>query len=184
MSKKFYLGMAVAAGIILGSLCTAITITSLVKTSLEISLPIGVRAATATGNDNFSVATGQIDENVEGLFLLEGLTGDLTCHVISTFTGEFFARLQVNVLNDLDLGDDKNTRLLMVTGLWNYRNPTSGQLKPSDTLIYVVDSTSGNFAAYTVPWSKIISHKSRQGNHFGELQLVAKGTADNSEDNP
>ena len=183
MLRKVYPIAVVILGIIFGSLATAITIRSLVSPSVEIGLPIGVHAATSAGNDGFSVATGQIDENVEGLFLLDGLTGDLTCNVISVFNGKFFARMHRNVLNDLDLDNDKNTRLLMVTGLWSFRSQ-SGQMQPSDALVYVVDSTSGNYAAYAVPWNKIISNKGRQGGHLGQIELLDKGSSRNTKVNP
>ena len=123
-----------------------------------------------------------IDENVEGLFLLDGLTGDLTCNIVSVFNGKFFARMHRNVLNDLNLDNDKNTRLLMVTGAWSFRNQ-SGQMRPSDSLIYVVDSSSGNYAAYAVPWNKLVSNKGRQGTHLGKIELLDKGTSRDSKAN-
>jgi hypothetical protein len=175
MLKKIYPVAAVFLGIAFGVLLTVFIMRSLVDDSV-IGMPINVHAATAAGNDGFSVATGQIDDNVEGLFLLDGLTGDLTCNVISIFNGKFFARMQRNVLNDLDLDDDKNTRLLMVTGLWSFRSQ-SGQMRPSDSLIYVVDSSSGNYAAYAVPWNKLVSNKGRQSTHTGEIKLLDKGTS-------
>jgi len=183
MFKKVYPTAAVFLGILFGFLTALITMRSLIDPSLEIGMPLGVHAATAAGNDGFSAATGQIDDNVEGLFLLDGLTGDLTCNVISVFNGKFFARMHRNVLKDLDLDNDKNTRLLMVTGLWEYRSQ-SGQMRPSDSAVYVVDSASGNFAAYTVPWNKLISSKGRQSGHLGEIKLLDKGTSRDSSVNP
>ena len=157
-----------------GSLATLFAINLWPKSSFEISTPLGVHAATSAGNKAFSVATGSIDENIEGLFILDGLTGDLTCHIISTFNGNFFARMHHNVLGDLGIEDDKNTQLLMVTGLWNYRSQT-GQIRPSNSIIYIVDASTGNFVAYAVPWSKAISNKGRQGNHLGGFQLLGVG---------
>lgn len=131
---------------------------------------IGVQATASASNDAFSVATGRIDENIEALFLLDGLTGELTCNVMNIFTGKFFARFSRNVLNDLGTDKTKNARLLMVTGLMSFKNQT-GQLGPADTVVYVVDSVSGNFAAYTIPWHKNISNRARQNNHVGEIKL-------------
>ena len=168
--------MAIFLGILMGSVCTLLMSDALRHDSVIIGMPHGVHASTASGNDGFSVATGQIDENVEGLFLLDGLTGDLTCNVISIFNGKFFARMHHNVLNDLNLDNDKNTRLLMVTGRWSFRSQ-SGQMRPSDSLVYVVDSSSGNYAAYAVPWNKLVSNKGRQGTHVAEIKLLDKGTA-------
>ena len=182
MLKRSYPAMFIFLGISLGSICTVLIVESFTRETVKIGMPLGVHAATSSGNDSFSVATGQIDENVEGLFLLDGLTGDLTCNVISIFNGKFFARMHRNVLKDLDLDNDKNTRLLLVTGMWSFRNQ-SGQMRPSDSLIYVVDSSSGNYAAYAVPWNKLVSNKGRQGSHIGEIKLLDKGTARDSNAN-
>ncbi|MEK6270804.1 MAG: hypothetical protein N2B57_08630 [Planctomycetales bacterium] len=182
MFKRIYPAIAIFLGIIFGAFCTLLTIRSFDSDSVRIGVPIGVHAATSAGNDGFSVATGQIDENVEGLFLLDGLTGDLTCNIVSVFNGKFFARMHRNVLNDLNLDNDKNTRLLMVTGMWSFRSQ-SGQMRPSDSLIYVVDSSSGNYAAYAVPWNKLVSNKGRQGTHLGEIELLDKGTSRDSKAN-
>ena len=168
--------MAIFLGILLGSVCTLLISLALRNDSVIIGMPHGVNASTASGNDGFSVATGPIDENVEGLFLLDGLTGDLTCNVVSVFNGKFFARMQRNVLNDLSLDNDKNISLLMVTGSWRFRSQTS-QRRPSNSLVYVVDSASGNYAAYAVPWNKLTANKGRQGNHVDEIILLDKGTA-------
>ena len=168
--------MAIFLGILLGCVCTLLMSLTLRSDSVIIGVPHGVNASTASGNAGFSVATGPIDENVEGLFLLDGLTGDLTCNVVSVFNGKFFARMQRNVLNDLNLDNDKNISLLMVTGSWRFRSQTS-QRRPSDSLVYVVDSASGNFAAYAVPWNKLAANKGRQGKHVDEIILLDKGTA-------
>ncbi|MEC8338677.1 MAG: hypothetical protein VXZ84_11095 [Planctomycetota bacterium] len=176
MLKKIYPAMAILLSILLGSTCTLLISRALRDESVIIGVPHGVHASTASGTDGFSVATGPIDENVEGLFLLDGLTGDLTCSVVSVFNGKFFARMQRNVLNDLSLDNDKNTRLLMVTGSWRFRSQTS-QRRPSNSLVYVVDSSSGNYAAYAVPWNKLAANKGRQGNHVDEIILLDKGTA-------
>jgi hypothetical protein len=135
---------------------------------------IGVQATASASNDAFSVATGRIDENIEALFLLDALTGELTCNVMSIFTGKFFARFSRNVLNDLGTDKTKNARLLMVTGFMSFKNQT-GQMGPADTVVYVVDSVSGNFAAYTIPWHKNISSRGRQKNHIGEIRLWDRG---------
>jgi hypothetical protein len=47
-----------------------------------------------------------------------------------------------------------------------------------------VDSASGNFAAYTVPWNKLISNKGRQSGHLGKITLRDKGTSRDSSVKP
>ena len=66
--------------------------------------------------------------------------------------------------------------------MWSFRNQ-SGQMRPSDSLIYVVDSSSGNYAVYAVPWNKLVSNKGRQGSHIGEIKLLDKGTSRDSSAN-
>ena len=48
-----------------------------------------LHAAAAVQNEAYAMATGPIDEDVEGLFILNVLTGDLQCSVMSIRTGRF-----------------------------------------------------------------------------------------------
>ena len=63
-----------------------------------------LQAATATVGGSFAIATGMIDSDVEGLFVLDFVTGDLQCAVLNFRTGKFNAVFRANVLQDLGSG--------------------------------------------------------------------------------
>lgn len=145
---------------------------------------IGVQATGTARNDAFSAATGSIDENVEGLFLLDPLTGQLSCYILNPYKlGFTMAYRYDKVLQDLDMQKDKGARLLLVTGLVDYKLKT-GIERPSEAVAYVVDSSTGNFAAYAVPWNKGLLTTSQKKPHIGALRLLDKGKSRNIELRP
>lgn len=113
--------------------------------------PEFLRAAATHGSSNLAVCTGQVDEESEGLFTLDFLTGELKGWVYYpryARIGGFFA---TNV--QPFLGVNKNPEYLLVTG----NAITVGQssnARPAQTMIYVVDAKSGYFAAFTIPWNR------------------------------
>lgn len=70
--------------------------------------------ATATGED-FSMATGQVSQDAEGIFVLDHNSGLLQCNVLYPRTGQFGAAFVANVKDALGVGG-KNSKYLMVTG--------------------------------------------------------------------
>ena len=108
-----------------------------------------LHASTASGGDNFAVATGAIDQDAEGIFVLDFLTGNLQCSVLNRNTMKFSALFRTNVAKDL--GQTKNSKYQMVTGLVNFRRG-GGTYRPGMSVVYVLDSSSGRLMAYGVPW--------------------------------
>ncbi len=109
-----------------------------------------LHAAATDSTENFAVATGPIDENAEGVFLLDSLTGDLQCTVLNFRTAKFTSFFRTNVLKDLGV-EGKKPEFLLVTGVVQFR--TGGTTRPARCVAYVVDATTGRYAAYGVPWS-------------------------------
>ena len=103
--------------------------------------------------DTFGMATGQVDAEVEAVYFLDFLTGDLRAVVLGKqprmWTGFFHA----NVSADLGIDPQKNPKFLMVTGMTDLRRSGGTRLQPSDAICYVAEITSGKVAAYAVPWS-------------------------------
>jgi hypothetical protein len=145
---------------------------------------IGVQAVATARNDAFSAATGPIDEDVEGLFLLDPLTGQLSCYIMNTSTFKFTMVFRYNqLLEDLGMKKDKGARLLLLTGLVDYKSQT-GTERPSEAVAYIVDSSTGNFAAYAVPWQKGLHTSSQKKPHIGTFRLLDKGISRNIELRP
>ena len=112
-----------------------------------------LRAMAAQGNENFAVATGVIDDEVEGLYTLDFLTGDLQCFVVNPRNGALGGWFKTNVAKDLPPEGSKKPGYLLVTGTIQTQG-ASGNQRPAGSLCYVVDANSGNAAAYSFLWGK------------------------------
>jgi hypothetical protein len=112
-----------------------------------------LKAMAAQANDNFAVATGVIDDEVEGLYTLDFLTGDLQCYVVNPRNGALGGWFKTNVAKDLPPEGSKKANYLLVTGTIQVQG-ASGNQRPAGSLCYVVDGNSGNAAAYSFPWGK------------------------------
>jgi hypothetical protein len=113
--------------------------------------PDFLSASASHGGVNMAVCTAQVDENAEGFFTLDYLTGDLKGWVYyprqAAFGGMFMTNVQGN------LGMSKNPEYLLVSGAATPKS-LGGNIRPAASLIYVVDMRSGYFAAYTIPWDR------------------------------
>ncbi len=117
-----------------------------------VDLPQAILHATAShGSTNVAVATGQVGEDAEGIFILDYLTGNLQCWVFYPRFQRFGAKFETNITAQLP--GTKNAEYLLVTGL-SASTQASTNARPAGCLVYVVDSKSGMFAAYTLPWNR------------------------------
>jgi hypothetical protein len=147
------LGIGLTMGLLVGG---GMVIGVLVATgggnSARLELPETLLHATAThGGETMAMATGIIDEGVEGLFVLDFITGELQCSVINPRTGQVGGLYRHNVVNDL--GVTKNPKYLMVTGAANFRYG-GGNYKPADCVVYIADQNTGRYVAYMLPWNR------------------------------
>jgi len=111
-----------------------------------------LHAAAAQSSDTMSIATGAIDEGVEGIFVLDFISGELTCGVLNPRTGQVGGMFQRNVVGDLGVQQGKQPKYLMTTGI--YTAPAAGKnTRPAQSVVYVADSTSGKYVGYILPWN-------------------------------
>ncbi|MCX7427661.1 MAG: hypothetical protein NTW96_18785 [Planctomycetia bacterium] len=110
--------------------------------------------ATATDRyETFAVATGFVDDGIEAVYFLDFLTGDLRAAVLSKqMPMRFNAFFQRNILTDLGVDPSKNPRYLMVTGMTDTPRG-GGQARLSSSVVYVAEITTGQVAAYAIPWN-------------------------------
>jgi hypothetical protein len=145
------------AGLILGFIGVATLTASIayhygVESSRPSALQDALLHATSThGGTNAAVATGRISDDVEGLFILDYTTGNLQCWVYYTRTNRFGAKFEANVGQQLPA--TKNSEYLLVIGESSVV-PITGNTRPSPAICYVVDTKSGMFAGYVVPWNR------------------------------
>jgi hypothetical protein len=164
-------GGAVAVGVLLGRQADS---HALAASLAELKL----HAMSSHGAESFAIATGPVDEDVEGLFTLDFLTGDLQCFVINPRNGAFGGWFRANVLDALPAEKGKKPSYLLVTGQINVTGGYGGQ-RPAASLCYVVDANTGDVAAFSFPWARAAT--SAGVPQASPMRLVGKWKARNLE---
>jgi hypothetical protein len=137
-----------------GWLTLGLVIGLIVGVSLSGVLPqTPVHAMATHGQDSFAIATGLVQDDIEAIYFLDFLTGDLRAAVLSFQTGKFLSFFTYNVSSDLSQPGAKNPRYLLVTGIADFKRGFTGNIQPGRSVIYVAEATSGQVAAYALPWS-------------------------------
>jgi hypothetical protein len=110
-------------------------------------------AVTSLSHESFAVCTAPVESNLEGFFILDFETGDLTGGVLNQNTSKFGVAYRHNVLKDLGFkpGKVKNPKFLLVPGQANFGGGGGGRLAQS--VLYVTDAATGVTVAYGIPWS-------------------------------
>lgn len=136
-----------------------------------------LNADAATRAQNMSLASGQISDDVEGLFVLDHLTGNLSCIVLNPRNGTAGGSLFVTNVN-LDLGAGKagQNDYLMTTGFINANlGGRRGRERNANCVVYVADGNTGQVACYSLRYDQTLKDAGQgQG---GALQLVWKGAS-------
>ncbi len=109
---------------------------------------IPVHATATHGQENFAMCTGQVEDEMEGVYLLDFITGDLRGAVLGINTRTFLTVYQHNV--SADFGNVKNPKYLMISGTADVRRQMAVPIGGS--VIYIAEMTSGRLACYAVPW--------------------------------
>lgn len=125
----------------------------------------------AARGKNLSVATGWIDEDGEGVFVLDHLTGNLQCFVLNARSGTIGAVYRTNVLADLDTSDRTDADYVLVTGQFNFsRVGRTAQQQYAQCICYVGESNSGRFAGYSFAFNATAAARGEV--QVGELARV------------
>jgi len=103
--------------------------------------------------DTYGMATGPVDSDVEAVYFLDFLTGDLRAVVLGKQPGLWTGFFHANVSADLGVDPQKNPKFLIVTGNAYLRRAGGSRVQPSNSMCYVAEVTSGKVAAYSIPWS-------------------------------
>ena len=135
------------------------------------SLPL-INATAAVTSEKFSMATGTVSDESEGLFVLDHNSGLLQCSVIYPRSGQFLGRFTTNVAETLGTGA-KGGQYIMVTGQANF--PRASNRPAAPTVLYVMDSASGNYACYGVPFDQTAVPRNQP--QQGLLVLIGVGSA-------
>jgi hypothetical protein len=137
-----------------------------------------LHAVATDHSENFAMATGFVDDNVEAVFLMDFLTGSLKAAVVSNQRPGFQAFYESSVLADLatsiaelnvrikaenvarkkqgaparpDVQAPQTPHFLMVTGMADLRRGAA-RARPSRSVVYVAETNTGVVLAYVLPW--------------------------------
>ena len=105
--------------------------------------------ATATDrNEEFAIATGLLQRDLEAVYLLDFRTGMLMATVMNTQTGQFQPFSSRRLANDFRIDPRSKPRFIMVTG----RMQAATSRVPINHLLYVAEVNSGVMCAYFMPY--------------------------------
>jgi hypothetical protein len=144
---------------------------SLESRATALDFPV-VQATASVTSEKFSMATGMVGDDAEGLFVLDHNSGLLQCNVIYPRMGQFLAQFRVSVPEALGVGA-KGGSYMMVTGLADF--PRASNRPAGACVVYVMDTTTGNYAAYGIPFDRAAVGAGRQ--QLGALVLIGTGTS-------
>ncbi len=146
-------GLAVFALVFAGAIAGTYFANQFSKGGFDTEVPIVLKADSAAGGKSLSMATGLIDRErfVEGLFVLDHLSGNLQCWVLNPQTGARAGHYVANVFQDLELGKGGDNDLVMVVGQFNVNNSRlrKGNQVPAGCLCYVGDGNTGKVVGYS-----------------------------------
>jgi hypothetical protein len=129
-----------------------------------------LHAVSTDHTENYSMATGPLDAEVEAVYLLDHLTGDLGALVIGKQPGKWTGFFKTNVAAEMGLDRQKDAKFLMVTGMAGLRRSGGTRQQPSSAVCYIAEVSSGKIAAFVVPWSPSMYAAGQMQN--GVLQLA------------
>lgn len=129
---------------------------------------VPLHASATHGLDKFAIATGLVDDEVEALYFLDYLTGDMRAAVVDPKSGRFNAFFTRNIAADFG-GAGRSTGYLMVTGLANMPRGRA-DFQYAQSIVYVADVTTGRVATYTIPWNSALHAAGRR--QFGQFQFL------------
>lgn len=133
---------------------------------------LSIDATASAIGEEFSMATGPVSEDAEGVFVLDHATGLLQCNVLYPRTNQFGAAFQTNVKEAL-AGGGKNAKYLMVTGGAQFSGGSNRAA--ANCVVYVLDQSSGAYACYGIPFNP--SMVNARAPQIGMLRPLAIGQA-------
>lgn len=158
-----------AAGIFLGLRFSQTNVDLVDSSQLQLLL----NADSAARGRGVSLATGAVDTTVEGLFVLDHLTGNLECWVLNTRNGRVAARYRTNVIERLGTEKSGDADYVLVTGRFVFEGGVQENLRPGRSICYVADGNSGKVVGYGLRFNRQAMLQGDQ--QKGELFVVCQG---------
>ena len=131
-----------------------------------------VYADNASRGDNISMATGFIEEDTEGLFVLDHQTGLLQCWLLNRQTGAIGGIFSANAGKALQIDKASNADFVMTTGRIDFAG-TQGNQRPGGSVCYVGDGNTGRVVGFGVQINVAALNARQQ--QAGELAVICQG---------
>lgn len=115
--------------------------------------PLKLMANAASQGKNVSMATGQVADGNEGLYILDHLNGNLQCWVLNPRTNKVGGLYRANVFEvmpNLKQGDDLD--FVLTTG--NFIFQGRGNQRPANSIAYVAEGKSGSVVGFGFQYDK------------------------------
>ena len=172
-------GLMIGVGMMVGVIVAMQQFTGTVAGQESLEIPTVqqmLHATTASNGKSMAMATGNVFEDAEGIFILDFLTGDLHCWVPNArnLKAGYLAVYKANVVEALGVEKGKPADYVLVTGTAN-ASGRSGQSTPAGCVCYVGDSNSGKVAAYSCLFDRTAAKAGRL--QTGELILLTVAPA-------
>ena len=157
-----------------GSIHAGVPMNAGAPVPVKSGLPINLMADTAASGEQLSFATGIIDINLEGLFVLDHLTGTLQCWVVNPRGGGVAGIYSTNVGAALATEKEGKADYVIATGTMDFSGMQRiGNLRPANCVVYVGEGNSGKVVGYSLFFNRTAMLAGRaQG---GQLQQVCIG---------
>ena len=129
--------------------------------------PQAVHAVATHGHQTFATATGPLQEDLEALYFVDFLTGELKGAALNSQTGRFTTLFAPrNLMVDLGVPQTlRNPKFSIVTGLARMANRGS-PFRAAISVVYVTEETTGATAAYGVPVSANVRQRGQPPTDF------------------
>lgn len=115
------------------------------------------QAAATDRSAKFAIATCEVTVsplgNVEGVFILDFLTGQLRGGVVNNKSGKFNIAYARNIAADFNVDPNATPTYAIISGRASL--PSSRQYSPATGVIYIAELTSGKVVCYSFPYENI-----------------------------
>jgi hypothetical protein len=112
---------------------------------------VPLHAVATHGQENFAICTCPLDQDIEAIFVLDDVTGELKAASLNIQMRRFNTFFEYNVAADLPTPNTKNPHYRIVSGHANIRQNSGGGIV-AQSVIYIAEVTSGQVMVYGIPW--------------------------------
>lgn len=133
-------------------------------------LPVAFRPDATSMGKAISVATGYITDTVEGIFVLDHVTGNLQCWVLNSRSGEIGGIFKGNITEALGIQAKNDADFVMATGRFDFTNFRKGNLRYASCICYIGESSAGKIIGYSFLYDP--STGARGELQTGDLEIV------------